>query len=290
MKASDVLNEGSLRFFLGQAEKVGTKVLNLVSSKKASETKDSILSRVSEAFRSGLIVPLDLQDVPYVLQLNRPLIFADRPEEQIDSLLPDEVEGYLDRPILIGGDPTFTADFADDNGVRMTVRTCREYRAALAVGFYAPTTYDIKSEAFLKAANLVLTAAASLKMPVASFIRTPYVGLADLDLLPSSVLPCLSIDDEELVKALGPIRLGDLLRRGDIRLLDFASNQIAFEWQHMGIMLREICRADFDGDGVEDILCECYSWAPEGTLGFGWTSLITRTDSKDIFAISRIRD
>jgi len=53
-------------------------------------------------------------------------------------------------------------------------------------------------------------------------------------------------------------------------------------------MLREVCRADFDGDGVEDTLCECYCWATEGTLGFGWTSILSRMAEGRTFVVSRL--
>ena len=288
-KRSDVFDEGSARFFLQQAQKVSTKVRDLISSRMKRENRDNVLSTVSQAFRSGLIEPIDIQDMTsgFSLRLTKPLVFADRSEERIESISPDEVEGFLDRPVLIGGNPIFAADFGDDDAIRMTVRTCREYRAALAAGFYAKTTYDIKSEAFLRAANSMLTAAASLRMPLTSFIRTPYVGLADLDLLPSSLLPCVSPDDDEQIKALGPLSLGDLSRRSEIRLLDVASGQISLEWRSMGLMLREIGRADFDSDGIEDILCECYCWATEGTLGFGWTDILARTDEHSRFMVTR---
>ena len=126
------------------------------------------------------------------------------------------VERFLDRPVLIGGNPVLAADFGDDNGVRMTVRTCREYRAALAAGFHAKTTYDIKSEAFLKTTNAILTAAALVRVPLISYIRKPHRGVADLDLLPSSVLPCVSPDDAEIIAGMKGLSLGDLLGRGQI--------------------------------------------------------------------------
>lgn len=291
-KSFDVFDEGSARFFLQLAQRVSTKVRDLISSRKKRESRDNILSTVSQAFRSGLIEPIDIHDMAsgFSLRLSRPLVFADLPTEHVESISPDEVEGYLDRPVLIGGNPIFAADFGDDEAIRMTVRTCREYRAALAAGFYAKTAYDIKSEAFLRAANSMLTAAASLRMPLTSFIRTPYVGLADLDLLPSSLLLCLSTDDRERVEAFGSLSLGDLSRSGELRLLDVASSQISLEWRSMGLMLREIGRADFDGDGIEDILCECYVWVTEGTLGYGWASILSRTKCAEQLSISRIRD
>jgi hypothetical protein len=244
---------------------------------------------VGEAIRSGLILPMDLQESqpPDQLRLTKPLVFADTPEEFVESISPEEVERFLDRPVLMGGNPVFAADFGDDSGVRMTVRTCREYRAALAAGFYAKTTYDIKSEAFLKTTNAILTAAALVRVPLISYMRRPHRGVADLDLLPSSVLPCVSPDDAKLIAGMKGLSLGDLLGRGEIKILRLSSSELSLEW-NWGLMLREVCRADFDGDGVEDILCECYCWATEGTLGFGWTSILARMGEDSTFVVSQL--
>lgn len=286
-KSSDVFNEGNARFFLHQAEKAAQNVQRLVSSRKKRESRDAILADIGEAIRSGLILPMDLQESqpPDELRLTKPLLFADAPDEFVETISPGEVEAFLDRPVLIGGNPIFAADFGDDSGVRMTVRTCREYRAALAAGFYAKTTYDMKSEAFLKTANTILSAANSVRIPLISFIRQPHRGVVDLDLLPVSALPCASPDDAEAIAQMKGLSLGDLLGRREITILRMSSNELSLEW-HLGLVLREICRADFDGDGVEDILCECYSWAPGGTLGFGWTSILSRASDDGAFVTS----
>jgi len=288
-KTSSVFNEASARFFLHRADQVRTTVEKLVASKAKRERSENLIAQALEAVRSGLILPMDLQksQPPDRLQLSKPLQFADAPDQMIEYLSPDEVERYLDRPVLIGGNPVFAADFGDDSGVRMIVRTCREYRAALAAGFYAKTNYDIKSEAFLRTANAILAAAASVRMPLVSYIREPHRGVADLDLLPSSILPRVSPDDEIAIAGMKDLSLADLLGRGEIKILSISSDELSVEW-NWGLMLREVCRADFDGDGVEDILCECYCWATEGTLGFGWTVILARKNESSTFAISAL--
>lgn len=270
-------------------KRVAGNVQDLVASHKGRHKPEELISTVEDAIRSGLITPMDILEAqpPDRLRLSRPLFFADRPDEPITSISPDEVEAYLNRPVLMGGNPIFSANFGDAGGVRMVVRTCREYRAALAAGFYALSTYDIKSEAFLKVANALLAGAAAVRVPLTSYIRTPHLGVIDLHLLPSSVLPCVSLDDRRAVSEMADLSLGDLLGRGEIKILGVSSNELSLEW-HWGLMLREICRADFDGDGIEDILCECYLWAPEGTLGYGWTSILSRRSSEEEFSVSNI--
>jgi hypothetical protein len=288
-KSSDLFNEASARFFLHRAEKAVAQIEELIRSKRNRESRENLLSSVGEAIRSGLILPMDVQESqpPDDLQLTKPLVFADKPGEYVESIAPDEVSLYLDRPVLMGGNPIFAADFGDQSGVRMTVRTCREYRAALSAGFHALTTYDIKSEAYLKTTNAILAAAGSVPIPLISYIQRPHRGVPDLNLLPPSVLPRVLPNDDEMINGMKDFSLGDLLERGEIKILSLSSNSLSLQW-NWGFMLREVCRADFDGDGVEDILCECYCWATEGTMGFGWTSILARVEDNGPFSVSRI--
>ena len=290
-KSSRILDESHLRHFLGIANAASSGVRELADASQRWESRDKFLVEVIEAFRLGAITPMDIQEpqLPYSLRLSKPIVFADKPDELVQSIGFVEVDGLLDRPVLMGGDPKFAADFGDLKGVRMTVRTCREYRAALAANFHAQTTYDIKSESFLKSVNAILNAVSSVRLPTISYIRHPHRGVADLDLLPASILPYLSLHGAaEATAQLRGLTLRDLLRRGEMKILEINSRELLFEWHSTGLMIRELCRADFDSDGVEDILCECYRWAPQGTLGFGWTSVLSRLGPDDMFSSMRL--
>ena len=51
----------------------------------------------------------------------------------------------------------------------------------------------------------------------------------------------------------------------------------------MGQQFIEVARADFDGDGIEDILLFEYCYATHGTMGFGGIRLITRLSANALF-------
>jgi hypothetical protein len=55
------------------------------------------------------------------------------------------------------------------------------------------------------------------------------------------------------------------------------------EPEGMGHQLIEVARADFDGDGIEDILLFEYCWATHGTLGFGGVRILTRKSADGLF-------
>lgn len=102
--------------------------------------------------------------------------------------------------------------------------------------------------------------------------------------MPVSLLPALSGDDIERVRAMGDQSFADLLTHGELRISSISTREISVEWDHMGLLLRELLRADLDGDGIEDILCECHSWTVQGTFGYGQTILLSRRQSTAKFS------
>ena len=56
----------------------------------------------------------------------------------------------------------------------------------------------------------------------------------------------------------------------------------------MGQQLIEVVRADFNGDGVEDIRPFEYCYATHGTLGYGGVRVLTRKDSTSRFEELRL--
>lgn len=53
----------------------------------------------------------------------------------------------------------------------------------------------------------------------------------------------------------------------------------------MGQQLIEVARADFNNDGIEDILLFEYCYATHGTLGFGGIRILTRKTENGLFEI-----
>jgi HNH endonuclease len=284
-RAKSAKNLDRLPFYLQLASEASNKVESLITASRATETRDNTLAKLANAIQSGLITPSDVLEPlrpPDVLVLAKPLVFADGTEK---SIAPEQVQSFLDRPVLIGGDGSFQADFGDDTGKRLSVQTCREYRAALSAGFYALTTVDIKFEGFLKNVNAVLSLVESVRVPTFSFINRPFKGVCDLDLIPVSVLPALSPDEQQEIAEMQNVSLGNLLKQKEIRILTISSREVALEWKNMGLLMRELFRADLNGDGIEDILCESYSWAIKGTFGFSWMSILSRLTSEGAFTI-----
>ena len=277
-----------LSFYTQIASAASQKIEDLMAATREQGSREKALRTLSDAIQSGLITPSDLIDSPLppdVLVLARPLVFEDGTENFIS---PEQVERFLDRPVLIGGSEGFHVDFGDEKGIKLSIRTIREYRAALSAGYYARSQTDIKLEGYLKNINSVLTLVESVRVPTLSFIEKPFKGICDIDLIPVSVLSSLSPDDRTDLAAMKNLSLRDLLDRQEIKILNLSSKEVKLEWRNTGLLMRESLRADLNGDGIEDILCEFYVWSKGGTFGASWTGILSRLGSQEPFVIAAI--
>lgn len=159
----------------------------------------------------------------------------------------------------------------------LRVHTCSEFFAAKKQGFYALTTYDMKMESFFNEICGVLNALSRAKVPNASYISNPRVGVVDLDLLPVSILSSLSPDaEEELVAASSAGKtVQDWVDEGKAEIKRVSQHLVQLE-HSMHQTIWELLRADFNDDGIEDILVFSYLSAIGGTFGYGDVLTLTR--------------
>jgi hypothetical protein len=277
-KTSRVFRGANARYFLELADGKLDEVERFVSALTLQTARESLLAAAKAAIESGNIDPAELIDaISNVndISLSTQIVFADGEWDGQGSAT--EIEKLLDRPVLLGGTKSVDgAEFVNDSGGSMVIRTCREYRAAKAARYYPRTTFAMKMEAFLSATNAVLETASHAQVPSISYLKTPRVGVADLHLLPASILPSISPDGAARVAALGKATLQDLAHSGNISVVDVSSIRLDIEFGGVGMVLRELLRADLDGDGMEELLIQYYIYAVGGTLGVSLIGVLRR--------------
>ncbi len=285
-KSSRVFMTGNVRFFLERAAAREDTVLACIEKMKLQAQKENLLANLASGLQAGNVQMTDVMGMlrdSASFPLTSSIKFAD--ESEISEIAQRDIEELLDKPILIGGQTEFAAEFANSSGNKMTVRTCREYRAARAAKYYADTTYDRKSEAFLKAADAVLAAVARAQPATVSYVSSPYCGVADLDLLPKELLPALSTDDAAAISAMTESSLAELAVKKQIEIISVSSRHLSFTWKGVGVMLMELLRADIDGDGIEELLVQYYKYALGGTFGYGEIGVLSRTGPDQRFVL-----
>ena len=270
-KSGRLFNPASARFFLDIASRKEATILRQIDSLKLQDRKERILVVLQNALETGSISMADISDVRSSagsFALSARLEFFDGSME--GKVFTESLDALLDKPLLFGCTTDIDGiEFVNDSGHSVTVRTCREYRAARAVGYYALTTFAMKMEAFLSSADAILDAVSRAKVPSLSHVTNPSVGVADLQLLPRDVLPTIGPDHERRIAEVTEPSLREMARAGKLRIVDVSSTRLLFEWEGAGAMLKELLRADLDGDGVEEILIQHYVYAVGGTLGYG---------------------
>jgi hypothetical protein len=188
---------------------------------------------------------------------------------KINELRASEIELLLDVPVKLGADLPEGLQLEKDDGTSLNVRTSREYGDAVANGYYAATNFAMKMEAFFARTFGVLEALAASRPAAQSYIRHPRLGICDLQYLPSSLLPYFDISEETRKNLRTHPTLGALVAAGVARVTWVSSCEVEVLFAGSFIRLREILRADLDGDGIEDILVSAYIRADDGSLGVG---------------------
>jgi|HubBroStandDraft_2_1064218.scaffolds.fasta_scaffold21234_2 hypothetical protein len=284
-KSSQLFRPAGARFYLEVASQKEATVRRQIDSLKFQDRKERVLAILRNALDTGSMSIADLVDVQSDAEsfsLSAGLDFVDGPAE--DKVRTWSIDALLDRPVLLGGTKGIDGvEFVNDSGSSMTIRTCREYRAARTARYYALTTFAMKMEAFLNAADAILDAAARAQVPSLSYVSNPSVGVADLQLLPKDLLPSIGPDHDRRIAEITEPSLRELAQAGKLRIVDVSSVRLVFEWESAGAMLRELLRADLDGDGIEEILIQYYTYAVGGTLGHGTVGILHRVGPDVMF-------
>lgn len=284
-KRATIFNESSARFFLNMVESNLEKINTTKRELELKSAKDSLLNSLRIGLESGTINSSDLlsslSDTSGVMSGVR----LDFNDDGVDvELTPQSTEGMLDRPVLIGSSPSIDGiEFVNGRDETISVRTCREYRAAIEASFFARTTFALKMEGYFKVISAVLSVARSARVPQVSYIQNPRLGVSDLYLLPKDILPWIDPDFEEMLKSMRERTLQELALASEISILDVSTNSLRIGFADAGASIRELLRADIDGDGIEEILVEHYTFAIGGTFGASSIGMLKRTSSNSLF-------
>jgi len=280
-KSDMVFNEHDARYYLALARAKKARVEEELAKIQRRNTSGKALVLLQEALENGKLSPDDVARIleehreqpEAIFRLLEKIEFAD--PGYVSEIAKDEIESLRDRPVfgaeVFGGADGLT--LTHDSLGKKSVLTCREYDQAIGEGYYPYTTFDIKGAALFEHRSGLLRVLEKAAPPERSFLDSPRVGITDLHLLPYRLFPHISPDltEEQLSGT-----YQDKLSEGSIVVRDVRQNSITLESNYMGQRIIEVARADFNGDGLEDILLFEYAWATKGTLGFGGIRVFTR--------------
>ena len=290
-----VLEKARVHFFLGiAASKVGEIESNLQRIERRKNRGRAIIL-LQQCLERNELKPEEVSELllkhsespEEIFQLVEAMRFADT--DELRFVTRAELDTLRDRPLRLGqNDHIDGVTLTNQAGRTRYVRTCREYDEALSEGFYAYSNFDIKISAWFEHQCGLIKALQSAKTPTISYVAEPRVSILDLQLLPFTLFPRLGEPSKETD---GVVTYQDKVDEGTLVVKRLRQNLLQVqEPEGMGQQFIEVARADFNGDGVEDILLFEYCYATHGTLGFGGIRILTRLSQVALFEEVRRRD
>jgi hypothetical protein len=216
------------------------------------------------------------QEKETTFQISEPLRFKGRVVS--DSLRKSEIAGLLELPVRNGNsdpDSGYGVELTRTNNEKVMVYTCRQWQKALAEKAYSASTFDMAMESSLIRTCGLLFALQDAKLPLKSFVANPRVGLANLKLLPAEILSANTDDQEKEKEHTRGLTVSEAVALKDIRKAGDKVLTVSYGGFRQSFW--EGARADFNGDGIEDILVFTAGRAEGGTLGYSDYFVLTRT-------------
>jgi hypothetical protein len=227
-KRDQVFNESTARYFLAIAEQKYEAITNLASKLEHEASLEKLLTLVQSALRSGDVEMAQLLDAATKTS-GFPLHTTIEFESGVWDVRadPGQVDKLLDEPVALWAENgRVGVAFKNENGDEISVRTCREYRTAVSSGFYPCDNTQLKMSFLLVTASAILEAAARARLAAVSYFGPKRKKVTDADR-----------EDSQAPESGG-----------------------------LELSLTELMRADFDGDGIEEILVLQRIYATAGTF------------------------
>lgn len=288
-KSSIVFEPSHARYFLGIAAARKPEVVEEIAKIERARKRGKAIVMLQQTLETGKLKPEEVAkilqdhigDPDEIFELLEAMTLPDSTE--LRSVARTDLEDLRDQPVnIVPSQGLDGVELTGPNGEKRSFRTCREYDAAMGEGYYAFTTFDMKMATRFEHRCGLLAGLQRAKPPTQSFVSRPRVSILDLDLLPYSFFPVMpKHEDDANTKS-----YQDLVDAGNLIVRRVRGNLLKIEEREgMGQLLIEVVRADFNGDGIEDILLFEYCYATHGTMGFGGVRLITRLAADEKFTV-----
>ena len=209
-----------------------------------------------------------------IFELTESIKFADGTE--IFTVGKYDIKDLRELPIHMGGNETDGVTLTKQETDKIHVRTCREYDSAVEQGYFPYTTYDITMKSFFKYPCGLLNIFHTAKYPEQSFIVSPTEGILNLELLPLSFFPVLSDFEQTYGFNIKNVTYQEQVEKGLLEVTDMGQNWMSCEIEGLTQHLTEVARADFNGDGIEDILLSEAVYATRGSFRTYKITILTK--------------
>ena len=231
-------------------------------------------------------------------ELTKPLKFVDRPST-VNFITKANIEKLRNRPILamreidIGKGTLNQQLFEEGITLRkgrkgeekIQVRTCKEYDDALLAGYAPDGTWEIGVASYFKYSCGTLQLLQKATRHKRSFLPTRNQELFDLKLLPLKLFPIVTDYEQAYGRDIDNETYHDHAEKGELEVIEKTPHRFVCKDDGLKQYLTEVVRADFNGDGTEDILLNEAVAAIDATCRTYNLIILTRKSSEAKYEI-----
>ena len=193
-----------------------------------------------------------------------------------------ELSSMMEAPVLAKNGRPVRLKMTQPNSITtmMTIKSCTDYIQKVKQGWYSLSQRDMDRESLFSARCGLLTSLARARTPRHSHIDEQK-GLANIDWLPSSLLPEIEEFKPFNAEALAgsdvqSTSVADLVATGEYTIKQATQVSLSLGSKMSDTSIHVLARADFNGDGYEDMLVMSATRMKEGTAGFSQVQGLTR--------------
>jgi hypothetical protein len=176
----------------------------------------------------------------------------------------------MDRRFALGGGSINDFTLHSDTAGPVVIYTASEYLEARERGYHPKTTFEIKAASMAEETAQLLKAVRDSRYAELSEIRQPILTMNHLDRWGAEWATEAIFEPETKNRPAGFKTIADFVQGGTCNIEKQDQWELHFHVDDgLSVIMRELLRADLDGDGKEEILVFHYVYAPEGTFGAG---------------------
>jgi len=282
-KRGQIFEKEPVLFYIQLSKAKENTLSKEIEAAKNKKNKSAIFAKVQAALATGLI---DHHEMEHLLQTARENYWSSQSIELSDEI--NYIDGVI-KTFYLSGDyswlqdkhiPHNEIDMVNDEGNQTVAQTLQEFNRALKEGFYPKTNIDIKGASGFTFLESFLELLKGATMPKISFVDEPRLTLQNLAYLSPTIL--FDIEDNLKIHVEKGLSVQDLVNAGLIEVKSPHQYEVTLEFNNFQISLREQFRADFNGDGIEDIFVQTWTNAVGGSLGFGDSMVLTRYSNRHL--------
>ncbi len=192
-----------------------------------------------------------------------------------------DIESLRNAPVIRDGKAVVLALTDPETYTRQArVSSCAAYERESRKGWFALSQRDMDRESLYKERCGLLAAMARARPARSSFLDVK--GLALLEKVPARLLPRLGAGAPQTAPG---VTVAQLVAEGRCRVIERTPKRVRLVFGNATIVLRELARADFSGDGYEDMLVTVSARAQGGTAGVSSLATLSRRDPQGPYVI-----